>query len=51
MAGSRSALIVASHDYQDQGLRQLRAPVSDSQALARVLGDPEIGAYYSSRRL
>ncbi len=41
----RSALIVATHDYQDPGLRQLRAPARDAEALAGVLGDPEIGAF------
>jgi hypothetical protein len=43
--GSRSALIVASDDYTDPGLRQLRAPASDAQALAGVLRDPEIGGF------
>ena len=45
MDGSRSALIVASDDYTDPGLRQLRAPASDAQALAGVLRDPEIGGF------
>jgi hypothetical protein len=43
--GTRSALIVASDDYTDPGLRQLRAPTSDAQALAAVLSDPEIGGF------
>ena len=42
---ARSALIIASREYQDPGLRQLRAPVRDAEALARVLGDPNIGGF------
>jgi uncharacterized RDD family membrane protein YckC len=45
MDGTRSALIVASDDYTDPGLRRLRAPASDAQALAAVLRDPEIGGF------
>ncbi len=45
MDGPRSALIVASDDYTDPGLRQLRAPASDAQALAGVLRDPQIGGF------
>ena len=45
MDGSRSALIVASDDYSDPGLRRLRAPASDAQALAAVLRDPGIGGF------
>lgn len=45
MAGVRSALIVANHDYADPGLSQLRAPAQDAEALAGVLGDPKIGAF------
>src|SRR6266545_458610 len=41
----RSALIVASDTYDDPGLRQLRAPGADARALARVLGDPQIGGF------
>jgi uncharacterized membrane protein HdeD (DUF308 family) len=43
--GTRSALIVASYDYQDPGLRRLRAPARDAEALARVLRDPAIGDF------
>ena len=43
--GTRSALIVASSDYADPGLRQLRAPASDARALAAVLRDPGIGGF------
>ena len=45
MDGTRSALIVASDDYTDPGLRRLRAPASDAQALAEVLRDPKIGGF------
>jgi Caspase domain len=45
MEGTRSALIIASDDYQDPGLRRLRAPASDAQALAAVLEDPKIGGF------
>src|SRR5882672_10038954 len=45
MPGSRSALIIAGHDYQDPGLRQLRAPGHDAEALAGVLRDPAIGGF------
>jgi hypothetical protein len=43
--GTRSALIVASDQYADPGLRRLRAPASDAQALAGVLQNPEIGGF------
>jgi len=43
--GRRSALILASYDYEDPGLRMLRAPARDAEALARVLMDPEIGNF------
>jgi hypothetical protein len=43
--GTRSALIVASDNYTDPRLRQLRAPASDARALAAVLRDPGIGDF------
>jgi hypothetical protein len=43
--GTRSALIVASAQYADPGLRRLRAPASDAEALAAVLRDPGIGGF------
>jgi hypothetical protein len=43
--GTRSALIIASDQYSDPGLRRLRAPAADAQALASVLREPEIGAF------
>jgi hypothetical protein len=45
MDGKRSALIVASYDYEDPGLRMLRAPARDAEALAGVLRDPQIGNF------
>ena len=45
VAETRSALIIASDSYTDPGLRQLRAPAVDAQALAEVLQDPEIGQF------
>ena len=45
VTGQRMALIVASDDYTDPGLKRLRAPASDAQALAAVLQDPEIGDF------
>ncbi len=43
--GDRHALIVANDDYQDPGLRRLRAPTHDAEQLARVLRDPTIGGF------
>ena len=43
--GRRMALIVACDDYRDSGLRKLRAPAMDADALTRVLGDPAIGDF------
>jgi hypothetical protein len=45
MNGKRLALIVATDKYQDPGLRRLRAPAKDAEALARVLADPELGEF------
>jgi Tol biopolymer transport system component len=43
--GARTALIVASYEYEDPGLRRLRAPARDAEALAEVLSDPAIGGF------
>ena len=46
MAGTRKrALIVATYEYDDPGLTELRAPEHDAEALADVLGDPGIGGF------
>jgi hypothetical protein len=45
MNGERRALIVANDEYQHEGLRHLLAPAADAQALAEVLGDPQIGDF------
>lgn len=45
MAGTRSALIVATDTYDDQRLARLQAPEADAEALAGVLSDPEIGGF------
>ncbi|PSJ27362.1 caspase-related protein [Streptosporangium nondiastaticum] len=42
---SRHALIIANDTYQDEGLRQLTSPAQDAEALAAVLGDPQIGGF------
>jgi caspase domain-containing protein len=41
----RRALVVATSDYEDPKLRELRAPGADAEALTKVLGDPAIGAF------
>jgi len=41
----RSALIIASNEYADPGLSELRAPAADADALAEALSDPEIGGF------
>lgn len=43
--GARSALIVASSEYLDPRLRQLRSPASDAEALESVLRDRDIGGF------
>src|ERR1700753_215992 len=45
MSGQRKALIVASDQYETDGLRNLAAPAADADALAGVLGDPQIGDF------
>ncbi|MFG1613861.1 caspase family protein [Nonomuraea wenchangensis] len=39
------ALLVATYEYQDPGLRQLTAPAQDAEALADVLRDPAIAGF------
>jgi caspase domain-containing protein len=45
MDGRRRALIVANDEYDHDGLRHLLSPAADAEALARVLGDQQIGAF------
>lgn len=45
MGGERKALIVANDEYEHEALRRLMAPSADARALARVLGDRDIGGF------
>ena len=45
MTGQRKALIVANDEYDNDGLAHLRSPAADAEALAKVLGDLQIGAF------
>ena len=45
MTEGRFALIIASYQFEDEGLSQLIAPAQDAEALARVLADPKIGDF------
>lgn len=45
MATTRSALIIANNEYDDVGLKRLRAPAYDAESLGDVLRDPDIGAF------
>ncbi len=45
MSGQRKALIVAVDEYDQEALRNLRAPAADAEALGRVLGDRQIGDF------
>lgn len=43
--GRRLALLIATYQYQDSGLRQLTAPAHDADAPAKVLRDPAIAGF------
>ena len=43
--GRRLALLIATYQYQDTGLRQLTSPAHDAEALAAVLRDPAIAGF------
>jgi hypothetical protein len=45
VSGQRKALIVASDEYEHDGLKHLVAPAADAEALASVLGDAQIGGF------
>ena len=42
---SRYALIIATYDYVDTGLRRLVSPQQDAESLAAVLADPDIAGF------
>ncbi|MFG3260396.1 caspase domain-containing protein [Streptomyces sp. NPDC048172] len=41
----RVALLIATYEYEDEGLRRLTAPAHDAEALAAVLRDPGIAGF------
>jgi hypothetical protein len=43
--GRRVALLIATYQYQDEGLRQLTSPAHDAEALAAVLRDPDVAGF------
>ncbi|AZP14844.1 hypothetical protein EJC51_00905 [Streptomyces aquilus] len=43
--GRRLALLIATYDYQANGLRRLTAPAHDAGAFAAVLQDPDIAGF------
>jgi caspase domain-containing protein/WD40 repeat protein len=45
VAGSRSALIVATYLHDDPGLTRLQAPAEDAEALAEILSDADVGGF------
>jgi hypothetical protein len=45
MAAGRKALVVATYEYADRGLRRLTAPEHDAEALAAVLEDADIAGF------
>jgi hypothetical protein len=45
MAAGRRALVVATYEYADAGLRRLAAPEHDAESLAAVLEDPQIADF------
>ncbi|WP_112237474.1 caspase, EACC1-associated type [Kribbella monticola] len=43
--GRRLALLIATYEYADTGLRRLTTPAQDAEALAAVLEDPQIAGF------
>jgi hypothetical protein len=43
--GRRLALLIATYQYHDAGLRQLTAPAHDAESFAGVLQDPDIAGF------
>lgn len=44
----RYALLIATYQYEDDGLRGLESPTQDVEALARVLENSAIGGYQTT---
>ena len=42
---NRVAMLIATYQYEDAGLRQLTAPAHDAESLAAVLKDPDIAGF------
>jgi YVTN family beta-propeller protein len=45
VSGRRLALVITVDRYDNPGLHELSAPSADAQALADVLGDPDLGGF------
>ncbi|MFF7655783.1 DNA translocase FtsK [Streptomyces sp. NPDC007983] len=45
MSGSRNALLIATGEYENSSLKELRSPARDVAGLAEVLQDPHVGAF------
>ena len=45
MTGRRLALLIATYQYEDTGLRRLTAPAHDAESLAAVLRDQDIAGF------
>src|SRR3712207_5538699 len=45
MAAGRKALVVATYEYADGGLRRLAAPEHDADSFAAVLQDPAVAGF------
>src|SRR5687767_602075 len=45
MAAGRKALVVATYEYADGGLRRLAAPEHDADSFAEVLQDPAVAGF------
>jgi YVTN family beta-propeller protein len=43
--GRRLALLIATYQYEDRGLRELAAPAHDTESLAAVLADRDIAGF------
>ena len=43
--GRRLALLIATYEYRDRGLRRLAAPARDAESLAAVLRNPDVAGF------